>query len=668
MKKIDLHIHTISTIFDRNFTFDIESLKKYISIAKLDCIAITNHNEFSLSNYDFIKENINIPVLPGIEVNLDNGHILVIANEIDKEKLEKQSKKLRQYIIDENSKITYEEFIDVFDNYKDYLLIPHYLKKPFVPNKIIEQFGNEIKVGEVSSAKKWFSTLKNKEMLVPVIFSDIRIEENMKVFPGTHLYINCEEFTVGSLKNALLNRTNISLSENPIENEFQILPDGTMASMGLNVLLGKRSTGKTFTLDTIDKSFGCDSTKYIKQFSIIKDAQESVFKKIIEEDNIKLYDSYLKELKEIVSVALKIDIKKYDALLEEYLNSVLKYADSQDKLDIFAKCLLFSEDVFNYQSDEELKKLIFASDTILSSEKHNDLIKKYIDLDLFKKLLDEFINKYRKDQLELKKCSICDYIITSTKNELQENSALDPIKSFDIVNYAKSKLFVDKFNKLINDLKTEKIIYKDNFYKFNILATRKSFTSVQNIRNKIKNCPSIKEEFKHYNDPYTYIHMLKSASVLENEIYKSIIDIEYNALNDNGGSISGGERAEYLLYKQIKDGEKYDMILIDEPESSFDNIYLNENIKSLINNLSKKTTTFIVTHNHILGVLLKADKILYTRYDDGKYKVYTGNITSKEFKCIDGSKIPAYDVLINTMEAGIEAYNERGEIYANIKN
>lgn len=668
MKKIDLHIHTVSTILDVNFTFDIDSLKKYIEIAKLDCIAITNHNEFSLDNYNFIKENVDISVLPGMEVSIEGGHMLVIANDDSKDKLLEQSKKMRQYIIDENSTLTYEEFINVFDNYKDYLLIPHYLKKPNVPKKIIEKFGNDIKIGEVSSAKKWFSTIKNSNMLIPALFSDIRIEEKMKVFAGTHLFIDCEEFTIGSLKNAFLNRKNLSLSENPVENEFQILPDGTMASMGLNVILGKRSTGKTYTLDTIDKSFGYDTTKYIKQFSIIKDAQESSFKKIVEEDNIKFYDSYLKELKDIISVALKIDIKLYESSLEEYLNSLIKYADSQDKLDIFAKCLLFSENSFNYQLDEELNKLIFSADSFLSSEKYSDLLKEYIDMSSLKKLIEVLIKKYREEQLELKKRNACDYIINITKNELQENSALDPIKSFDIIKYAKSKLFINKLNKLILDLKTEKVIYKDNFYKFNIIATRKPFISVQNIRSKIKNCPALKEEFKYYNEPYTYIHLLKDAKVPENDIYKTIIDIEYSTLNDNGSSISGGERAEYLLYKEIKEGEKYDMILIDEPESSFDNLYLNENIKSLINNLSKKTTTFIVTHNHVLGVLLNADKILYTDYIDGKYKIYTGNLTSKEFRCVDGSQIPSYDILLNTMEAGIDAYNERGGIYANIKN
>lgn len=46
MKKIDLHLHTVSTVSDRNFTFSMERLEWYVSEGNLDAIAITNHNMF----------------------------------------------------------------------------------------------------------------------------------------------------------------------------------------------------------------------------------------------------------------------------------------------------------------------------------------------------------------------------------------------------------------------------------------------------------------------------------------------------------------------------------------------------------------------------------------------------------------------------------------------
>ena len=46
MKKIDLHIHTVSTISDSSFNFNLDKLKEYVSESGLDAIAITNHDFF----------------------------------------------------------------------------------------------------------------------------------------------------------------------------------------------------------------------------------------------------------------------------------------------------------------------------------------------------------------------------------------------------------------------------------------------------------------------------------------------------------------------------------------------------------------------------------------------------------------------------------------------
>lgn len=80
MKKIDLHIHTHQTPSDPPFTYSFDVLKDYVERAELDCIAITNHNTFIKSQFETIKSSLDILVLPGIEVDLGIGHILVISN------------------------------------------------------------------------------------------------------------------------------------------------------------------------------------------------------------------------------------------------------------------------------------------------------------------------------------------------------------------------------------------------------------------------------------------------------------------------------------------------------------------------------------------------------------------------------------------------------------
>ena len=91
MKKIDLHIHTVPTDWDSDFNFNLENLNKYVSEAKLDAIAITNHNMFDGDQFRAIDKTLGVVVFPGIEVSLDCGHILIISDTTDLEDFAKQN-------------------------------------------------------------------------------------------------------------------------------------------------------------------------------------------------------------------------------------------------------------------------------------------------------------------------------------------------------------------------------------------------------------------------------------------------------------------------------------------------------------------------------------------------------------------------------------------------
>ena len=65
--------------------------------------------------------------------------------------------------------------------------------------------------------------------------------------------------------------------------------------------------------------------------------------------------------------------------------------------------------------------------------------------------------------------------------------------------------------------------------------------------------------------------------------------------------ISGGESAEFNLLQTIEDARNYDTLLIDEPESSFDNIFLKEDVNSLLKEFSQEMPIVIVTHNSTIG-------------------------------------------------------------------
>ena len=80
MKKIDLHTHTISTVSDYAFDFDLSKVIEYVDKLKIDALALTNHNVFDMKQYNEIRNSLKITVFPGIEIDLEGGHLLLITD------------------------------------------------------------------------------------------------------------------------------------------------------------------------------------------------------------------------------------------------------------------------------------------------------------------------------------------------------------------------------------------------------------------------------------------------------------------------------------------------------------------------------------------------------------------------------------------------------------
>jgi len=191
LKKIDLHIHTVSTISDRSFNFDLDNLKKYVSEAGLDAIAITNHDVFDGIQFRAISELLDVVVFPGIEVNLDGGHVLIISDVADLEDFENKSKLVSQRITQAGDSISIDELQKIFCDLNDYLLIPHYDKKPSISGETLDRIACYVAAGEVDSAKKFIRAIKDDTKLTPVLFSDVRICDELDRLPIRQTFIDC---------------------------------------------------------------------------------------------------------------------------------------------------------------------------------------------------------------------------------------------------------------------------------------------------------------------------------------------------------------------------------------------------------------------------------------------------------------------------------------------
>ena len=166
MKKIDLHLHTIPTFSDAKFEFSLAKLSEYVNVAELDAIAITNHDMFDLPQFNEIADKLDCVVFPGIEIYLDKGHILVISENENLDDFHYKTRLVSEKITKVGDKINVSELTQIFGDLNNYLIIPHYQKKPSISKDTFEQLSDFINAGEVDSPKKFVRMVKDENEII----------------------------------------------------------------------------------------------------------------------------------------------------------------------------------------------------------------------------------------------------------------------------------------------------------------------------------------------------------------------------------------------------------------------------------------------------------------------------------------------------------------------
>lgn len=679
MKRCDLHIHTVPSVSDRAFTYDKDILLDYVVKTGLDVIAITNHNLFDYKQFQEIKSSLsNAVVLPGIEVDLEGGHILVIANNDDGTLFDFNTKceEVKNLIKTKDDDITYNTFMRIFGDLSKYLLIPHYEKEPKLHKDVIEKFERNIIAGEVSSVKKFIYMKKEDTELTPVYFSDFRIEKGVTPdkYPVSHTFLDIDQVNVNMLKLCLMDKTKVSLtSEKGIE-LFQIFPNGQMLSTGLNIMFGKRSTGKTYTLDAIANRFE-GKAKYIKQFELLNtgknDSDQFEYDLKVRQENAA--EDFLREFGIIVTDMLKTCSADEDEMkLQKYLEAVISSAQQSDVNDVFSKSKLFNESYYKEQSHDDIKMLITATLTLLESQLYKQIINKHLPETSLKALLKELIEQYREENVQRQYFKEVNNMIKTVKESLQLKSAAPRIPDIDLYQYFINKKKREVFAQVALAVKKKRTISTEKAGHFTVSVSARPFANATDLKTIGLRQVSLINAFAKYGNPIQYLDELKAAGVESDRIYKLFSAIDYRILNSSGLPVSGGERSEFNFLQKIKDAILCDILIIDEPESSFDNIFLKNEVNKFIKEMADSMPVIISTHNNTIGGSIKPDYILYTekkmKADGPHFNIYSGYPTAKFLKDVNGNRIENYEITLNSLEAGEQAYSERKDIYETLKN
>ena len=677
MKKIDLHIHTVNTQSDPDFEFSLDALKGYVKEKALDAIAITNHNLFDEAQFNEIANALAgiTTVYPGIEINIGTrmGHLLLIANSSNVADFASRCAKIQEHIVNPSMSVSVQEFMEIFPNLGQYMLIPHMEKSPAVDAYTLSMLGDHICCGEVGSIKKFVYYQKDDTMPTPVYFSDFRPVEDV-VFPIRATFIDTDDISLPSLKLCLQDKTKVMLSAENGNSQFTALPY-LMLSTGLNVIIGGRSSGKSYTLNRLNEQY--ENVKYIRQFQLLEvdpsKAEQEFSEKLAAKQGTITRDYFL-PFSKVVDEVKDISVSNNEKAVDAYITSLIKYAEEQERADAFSRCAFYSESDYSIDNQDGITELIEATMKLLNSIKYREIIERNISRESLVALLKELIAQYEFErELVLKKLWVND-LLSEIKRNLQSRTAATRVEDVDFYKVQMDSVKVDKFNRIVRALQSESVIHEKEIEGFKIQARKRKYNGAGELKAHSGRVVTFSTIFPMYStDPYAFLLGLKQIPELSNDkYYEYFAKVEHVILNSYGCEVSGGERAEFNLLQEINDAYQYDMLLIDEPESSFDNIFLKERVNHIIKEISQQMPVVIVTHNSTVGASIHPDFVINTvRTIIGKeahYDVFYGEPGNKELVNCAGDRISNLEAMLNCLEAGEIAYDERRREYEMLKN
>ena len=677
MKKIDLHIHTVNTQSDPDFEFSLDALKGYVKEKALDAIAITNHNLFDEAQYNEIANALAgiTTVYPGIEINIGTrmGHLLLIANSSNVADFASRCAKIQEHIVSPSMSVSVQEFMEIFPNLGQYMLIPHMEKSPAVDAYTLSMLGDHICCGEVGSIKKFVYYQKDDTMPTPVYFSDFRPVEDV-AFPIRSTFIDTDDISLPSMKLCLQDKTKVMLSAENGNSQFTALPYLTL-STGLNVVIGGRSSGKSYTLNRLNEQY--ENVKYIRQFQLLEvdpsKAEQEFSEKLAAKQGTITRDYFL-PFSKVVDEVKDISVSNNEKAVDAYITSLIKYAEEQERADAFSRCAFYSESDYSIDNQDGITDLIEATMKLLDSKKYRDIIERNVSRESLIALLKDLIAQYQSErELVLKKLWVND-LLSDVKRGLQSRTAATRVEDVDFYKVQMDSVKVDKFNRIVRALQRESVIHEKEIEGFKIQARKRKYNGAGELKSHSGRVVTFSNIFPLYStDPYEFLLGLKQISELsDDKYYEYFAKVEHVILNSYGCEVSGGERAEFNLLQEINDAYQYDMLLIDEPESSFDNIFLKERVNHIIKEISQQMPVIIVTHNSTVGASIHPDFVINTvRTIMGKeahYDVFYGEPGNKELMNCDGKRISNLEAMLNCLEAGEIAYDERRREYEMLKN
>lgn len=712
--KIDIHTHTKRCKSGDAPSREIAATGfcEAVRATEVGIIAITNHNVFDLDQFEEILEEMDgdAQVWAGIELDVVDdgarGHLLVIVSPEKAREFSGVVDEITDGATPDKFETTIEEVLEQFDDLGP-LYVAHYKqKKPNLseealeklisrsknPSRVIKEVANSISAGIYISHGH-----------ASIYGSDIhdwaKYEQEARKLPDLRLPVESfEHFCLLLEKDATTINT---VLDQKVAEDLLLDPfDGTTLIKlrvynDINVVFGPKGTGKSCILEAIAKHF-CDNGIEAEVYLSASDRLDDIFdikgKNLtlnLDTHDINYCKDEIEELREAQEVSVT-SLSKYviffrtkttsknakrinlkDIEPEKMGAAKRSFGEFNDAVGKTSEFIAFLEEHPAVQAEleeDELKELVET----LSAIRERFGSREWSSYAAWKEvaLMNSAIEKFR-TEVERKTGTPAKPITTGFKEYAINRAAIEAnaaaiIRSFD------TKIPVETqsvgslgSNKGELELRTE--------LKFqNGWITDSSFGKLKNIKKgSLKSfAKKVREIQKHAyrNDLFQHITELNRIEDIENieTVYELLLFRRYFALDGKPYAPSSGESSMVMLQKELEtDKEVY---ILDEPERSLGNEYINDVIVPLIKERARAgKKVFISTHDANIAVRTLPYCSVYRCHGPGGYSTYIGNPFSNDLVNPDdeSDKHDWKKVSMRTLEGGEEAFGERGKIYGN---
>jgi predicted ATPase len=711
--KIDIHAHTKKTKkgdpMQRNI--DPEMFATIIKATNVKILAITNHNHFDINQYNaFVDKTGDICQLwPGVELDVceggRRGHLIVIVNPLNIELLHNKMNELLAETNEDEFNISIEDTVRHFDG-MDAIYIAHYhSKKPNLidcdidkltrliknKNRVIKEATNSISAGIYishghksiygSDVKRWNDYLQISEGL-----PDLRLP--VESFEQFCLLLDKDDPTIIDLLDKKKHET-ISISPFGADEEI-CLP----VYDDINILFGSKGTGKTEILRAISQHYngiGLKTHVYESNLINLSDVFDIKGNKL----TVKMEDFGIESCKseiQLIKSAKEVNITSMSRYRAFHLAQQTNERANRIAIQNFSPLDIDS-------LDRELKKmnetLTLLDEFIAQMEKKDDF-RGMLESNLY----DEFVGvlsrvretaleKIQLKFLEARSTQMFNNLIKCFVKEISRKTGKPskPIKT-GFRDYASNRIRIERATKkIIKNMGTEIDTYKlyvgDLGEKGKLYCQTKLLIQDGTISNSkfnplkrinktpLKEFPrGIKEIYQsvYSNDLFERVADLMAIQDADDieDIEDLILFYRHFAVNDQTYTPSSGESSMVMLHRELS--EDKDIYLLDEPEKSLGNDYINDVIVPILKERAEQGKKIIIaTHDANIAVRTLPYNSIYRNHGPNGYGTYIGNPFSNNLIGLCSNDLLDWkEISMKTLEGGREAFGERGKIYGNI--